>query len=471
MASCRLPCDWPGEAAIIISDGGLGLEGQRLGVVGDGAVEVAVGLAREAAVAVGAGQRRVDADRLGEVGDGAIEVVLGRLGVAAGVVGGGQAGIDGDGLAEVGDGAVEIILGRAGAAPALEGDGHLRVEGEGLGVILDRIVELAAGLARGAARDVGPGGTRVDAQRLGEVDAGALPVVVRGGGLAAVHVGLHHGSEQRPGRCAAGAQLDALELPAQAGELEVELALVGLDDKIGEGDETAGGRPLADEGGDEVPGNVGRDGLGDVARVEAAVLVDEPGDAGAGEVGVDGTIDHGHGVGAVGAGLGGQRVDLLLEPGAYGGEVGGGVEVGGVAGAHSLPERAGGLVGPRDVDEHGDNEDDDGREDETEAAAARRGGGLAGRGAALGGGLRVGLGVSLGVRLGRGWLGGLGLGRRDRLGGFRFGRRGGSVLRLGCRSANGLGHRLAITHGRRLGRGELFLNRRRDGHRNVRGYR
>ena len=59
---------------------------------------------------IGVGVFRIELDRLGVVGDGAVVVALVAVRDTAVVVGGGVLGIEPDRLAEVGDGAVIVLL-------------------------------------------------------------------------------------------------------------------------------------------------------------------------------------------------------------------------------------------------------------------------------------------------------------------------------------------------------------------------
>ena len=120
-------------------------EASSLGEIGQGPVEVALGLTGEAAAVVGGGVLGVEPDGLVVVGDRPVEVALGLTGEAAvdsrrwrpwgragwpgrsrrsprrspcgrsgrcrGCVGGGVLGVEPDGLVEVGDRPVEVALG------------------------------------------------------------------------------------------------------------------------------------------------------------------------------------------------------------------------------------------------------------------------------------------------------------------------------------------------------------------------
>ena len=128
------------------------------GLVGDGAIVVALGTVGEAAVVVGADVLRIDLDGLGVVGDGAVVVALGARRLdrgcsrhrrasdrsrwpwwrprwrgrcrpwhdrrAAVVEGARQLGIDLDGLGVVRNGAVVVALGPVGDAAVVVGAGN-----------------------------------------------------------------------------------------------------------------------------------------------------------------------------------------------------------------------------------------------------------------------------------------------------------------------------------------------------------
>ena len=101
--------------------GELGIEPDRLVVVGDGAVIVRLGGIGEAAVVEGRGRLWIEPDRLVVVGDGAVVVLLGGIGEAAIVEGMDIFRIEPDRLVVVGDGAVVVLLGGIGEAAVVEG--------------------------------------------------------------------------------------------------------------------------------------------------------------------------------------------------------------------------------------------------------------------------------------------------------------------------------------------------------------
>ena len=88
----------------------MGSEPDRLTVVGDGAVEVALVAVGVAPVVEGHGVFRIDADRLIVVGDGAVEVALVAVDDTSIVEGHDVFGIVSDRFIEVGDGVVQVAL-------------------------------------------------------------------------------------------------------------------------------------------------------------------------------------------------------------------------------------------------------------------------------------------------------------------------------------------------------------------------
>src|SRR5215471_1780949 len=113
---------FPGGAAVAVIGGMLRVEPDRLVVVGDGAVEIALLLIGDGAVveAVGVG---LEADRLAVVGDGPVVIALGVIGLAAVVDGVDIAGIEPNRLVVILQGAVEIAGGGDGGATVAERNG------------------------------------------------------------------------------------------------------------------------------------------------------------------------------------------------------------------------------------------------------------------------------------------------------------------------------------------------------------
>ena len=73
--------------AVVVSLGRLGIEPDRLVVIGDGAVEIAFGVVCGTTGGVGEGELGIKLDRLVVVGDGAVEIALGVVCGATVVVG------------------------------------------------------------------------------------------------------------------------------------------------------------------------------------------------------------------------------------------------------------------------------------------------------------------------------------------------------------------------------------------------
>ena len=89
--------------------GVFGIDPDRLAVIGDGAVEVALVAEDEPSTGVGPGEFGIEPDHLAEVGEGAVVVALVAEGDTSTQEGQGQAGIDPDRLIVVGDGVVQVV--------------------------------------------------------------------------------------------------------------------------------------------------------------------------------------------------------------------------------------------------------------------------------------------------------------------------------------------------------------------------
>lgn len=97
----------------------LGIEPDRLAVVRDGAVSIALGSVRKPTVMVGIAVIGIEPERLVVVRDRAITVALGQVSVTAVVVDEGVPGIEPDRLIAVRDGAIMVAVGIVRVAAAV----------------------------------------------------------------------------------------------------------------------------------------------------------------------------------------------------------------------------------------------------------------------------------------------------------------------------------------------------------------
>ncbi len=126
------------DAPVGVGGRGLGIETDRLVVVGDGGIVLALGAVGAAAVDVSGAELGIDPDRLIVVGDGALEIALSLVGAATGVVEGRKVEIDVKRLVVVRDGAVELPFVEVGEAAVGVGVGIIGIQTDGLAVIGDR---------------------------------------------------------------------------------------------------------------------------------------------------------------------------------------------------------------------------------------------------------------------------------------------------------------------------------------------
>ncbi len=176
-------------AAVDIGEGAFRIDLDRARVVGDSAIEIALGFIGAAAVAVGGGIFRIDLDRLREVGDGSVEFTLGHIRVAAVVEAFGVFCLELDRLRVVGDGAVEIALGFIGVAAVVEAFGVFRINLDRPRVVGDGAVGVALGCVGVAAIAIGGGGFRIDLDRARAVGDGAVEIALSAVGGTAVVIG------------------------------------------------------------------------------------------------------------------------------------------------------------------------------------------------------------------------------------------------------------------------------------------
>ena len=128
------------EAPVVVGQGVLRVEFDRLVVVLDGGGQVALSVAREAPVVVGDRVLRVELDRFGVVLDGAGQVVLIVAREAPVVVGDRVLRVELDRFGVVLDGTGQVVLIVAREAPVVVGDRVLRVELDRPGVSFDRLL-------------------------------------------------------------------------------------------------------------------------------------------------------------------------------------------------------------------------------------------------------------------------------------------------------------------------------------------
>lgn len=118
----------------------MGIDSDRLGVIGNGAVIFLLVVVGVAAAVVGVGVPRIELDRHVIIGDGAIVFAAVAPDIAATVVRRRVFGIDLDRLIIIGDGAIVLALGVPGIAAAIVRVGVFRVEPDRFVVVGDGAV-------------------------------------------------------------------------------------------------------------------------------------------------------------------------------------------------------------------------------------------------------------------------------------------------------------------------------------------
>src|SRR5262245_33151408 len=166
---------------------GIGVQSNRLAVIGDRAVIVTLRLVQEASVVQGAGVLGVETNGLAVVGNRPVVVAFFLICEAAVVKGASAARVESKSLAVVGDRPVAVALFRISETPIVKGESAPRVESNGLGVVGNRPVVVAFFRISGASVVEGDSAGGVDSNSFVEsCDRTVVRTVV------GIHVALAH---------------------------------------------------------------------------------------------------------------------------------------------------------------------------------------------------------------------------------------------------------------------------------------